>query len=128
MTFQLKSGVALYGGFAGTETRRKQRDWEKNLTILSGDIGGDDITDVNGVVVDASNIKGTNSYNVVTGSGVDESAIIDGFTITGGKSILYGGGMTNWTGSPTVSNVVFSGNRAGDVGGGCSISRAATLS
>lgn len=118
VTFQLKSGVALYGGFAGTETRRKQRDWEKNLTILSGDIGGDDITDVNGVVVDASNIKGTNSYNVVTGSGVDESAIIDGFTITGGKSILYGGGMTNWTGSPTVSNVVFSGNRAGDVGGG----------
>ncbi len=118
ITFQLKNGVGLYGGFSGTETRRKQRDWEKNLTILSGDISGDDITDATGVVVDAKDIKGTNSYNVVTGSGVNDSAVIDGFTITGGNSILYGGGMTNWTGSPTVSNVIFSGNRAGDVGGG----------
>lgn len=117
-TFQLRSGVELYGGFTGVETRRKQRDWEKNLTILSGDIAGDDITDENGVVTDTNNIKGANSFNVVTGSGVDNTALIDGFTITAGHSVLYGGGMTNWSGSPTVTNVIFSGNRAGDVGGG----------
>ena len=68
-TFQLISGVALYGGFAGTETAREQRDWGTNLTVLSGDIGVPD---------DSSD----NSYSVVTGSGVDTSAILDGFTIT----------------------------------------------
>jgi len=72
-TFSMKSGVALYGGFDGTETSRNQRDWETNITTLSGDIG---------VAGDNSD----NSYHVVTGSGVDETATLDGFTITGGNA------------------------------------------
>ena len=109
-TFQMKSGVAIYGGFAGTETNLAERDWETNLTTLSGDIGTlDDSAD--------------NSYHVVTGSGVDETAILDGFTITagnanGGTPHNLGGGMYNPSGSPTLINDTFSNNSANYGGGG----------
>ena len=119
-TFQLKEGVALYGGFAGTETARDQRDWETHITVLSGDLGGDDATDPNGVVTDTADIVGPNAYHVVTGSGVDTTAILDGFVITAGYASLtppnihgYGGGMFNWSGSPILNNLIFSGNTAG---------------
>ena len=103
-TFQLRSGVALFGGFDGTETARDERDWDTHLTVLSGDIGTpDDKTD--------------NSYHVVTGSGTDASAVLDGFTITaayadGPTPRNRGGGMRNVSGSPTVRHCIFRANEA----------------
>lgn len=118
--FQLKEEVAVYGGFAGTETTRDQRDWETNITVLSGDLGGDDITDLNGVVTDTANIVGKNAYHVVFSSGVDKTAVLDGFIITAGYASQappnihgFGGGMLMQAGSPTLNNLVFSGNTAG---------------
>jgi hypothetical protein len=38
-SFAMKNGVAIYGGFNGTETAQNQRNRATNVTILSGDIG-----------------------------------------------------------------------------------------
>ena len=123
-TFALTNGVALYGGFDGTETQRGQRDPAANITVLSGDIDKNDTTDPNGVVTDTANIVGANAYHVVTGSGTDDTAVLDGFTITAGQANgpsspdYYGGGMYNDAGSPRLTNVTFSGNLASYHGGG----------
>ncbi len=39
ISFVMKNGVDMYGGFAGTETAVNQRDISANPTTLSGDIG-----------------------------------------------------------------------------------------
>jgi hypothetical protein len=73
-SFALKNGVGIYGGFAGTETMRSQRNTAANVTILSGDLG---------TVGDATD----NSYHVVTSDGtVTATGILDGFTITAGRA------------------------------------------
>jgi hypothetical protein len=112
-TFTLRNGVALYGGFAGTETQRAQRNWQTNVTVLSGDIDNNDITDPNGVVTNTDNIRGANSNHVVTGSGTNSTAVLDGFVITAGQADYSGGGMYNYDGSPMLSNLTFIGNIAG---------------
>ena len=127
-TFQLISGVEIYGGFAGGEGagyNLENRDFETNSTILNGDIDHETNpdTNVNGVVTDPDNIEGSNAYHVVTGSGTDNTAILDGFTITAGQAngtspANSGGGMYNSNGSPTLTGVTFSGNSANSYGAG----------
>ncbi|UCF43081.1 MAG: right-handed parallel beta-helix repeat-containing protein, partial [Planctomycetota bacterium] len=71
-----------------------------------------------GTITITREVLGDNSYHVVTGSGTDANAVLDGFTITGGNSNEDGGGMYNYSGSPTVANCTFSGNSANRDGGG----------
>lgn len=123
-TIPLVAGVAVYGGFAGGETARAQRDPQANLTIFSGDIAGDDSQSP--VVTDAFTVTGlgNNSYHVV--SYYHPVAIpglppptLDGVTVTAGYSPAVwqvGGGL--FTDSEmAVNDVVFSGNRAFNGGG-----------
>ncbi|MBN1920855.1 MAG: DUF11 domain-containing protein [Anaerolineae bacterium] len=122
-TFTLPGGVALYGGFSGTETARDQRDWQAHPTILSGDIDQNDLTDSHGVVTTTAHIAGSNVYHVVTGTGADPTTVLDGFTITAGQANgpwpdYNGGGMVSFPGSPTLSHITFSGNLAAEAGGG----------
>ena len=112
-TFQLINGVAIYGGFNGTETQLQQRDSANHPTILSGDIG----------IVGNSD---DNSYHVVTGSGTDETALLDGFTVTAGQAngsqncpLGCGGGLFNDQGSPTLQYLLVENNSA-YYGGGLS--------
>ena len=74
-TFQLISGVILWGGFPGSGGGAANPDLYP--TILSGDLLGDDGESF------ANN--GDNSYHVVTASGVDDSDIV-GVTITAGNA------------------------------------------
>lgn len=110
-TFYLKSGVKIYGGFAGTETTRPQRNYKINKTILNG----------------------TNAYHVIISVNDDNTTVLDGFTITGGNAIginrfitvetvsidaKFGGGFYNsYQSNPTISNCIFSGNSAFQGGG-----------
>jgi len=125
-TFTLKNGVALYGGFEGTENSRNQRNWQANLTILSGDIDHDDInTDGNNIAETWNDVKGANAYHVVSSVVTDNTAVLDGFVITAGLATgpwpsERGGGVFNSGGSPKITNVIFSGNYATNYGGGMS--------
>ncbi len=124
-TFRLKNGVALYGGFAGTETARDQRDPEHNITVLSGDIDQNDTTDAHGVVTSILDLAGNNAYHVLTAIHVNNGAVLDGFTITAGQANdedFYspkreGGGLHSEHSSLTLRNVTFSGNLAYDGAG-----------
>lgn len=125
ISFNIEPGVAAYGGFAGTETARSQRDPAANVTILSGDLNGDDGANF------ANN--GDNSYHVVTmgggGTPVTAATVLDGFTIRGGNADgsafpanagggLYCNGVGNGNQcSPTLGKLIFSGNNASYGGG-----------
>ena len=122
-SFYLIEGLELYGGFAGTETLLSQRDIENNKTILSGDIDKNDVnTDGNHIAESKLDLQGTNSNHVVyangygTGNSITTSTVLDGFIVTAGTgtmgSGLYCSGEFSGESSPTISNCVFSGNKA----------------
>ncbi len=111
ISFVLKDGVGIYGGFDGDETLRDQRSLF-NLTVLSGDIGALGNSD--------------NSYHVVlVPNTVTLSGVLDGFVIMDGRAdgLLAdfnerGGGMWINGGSPTLSNLGLNNNFASFEGGG----------
>ncbi|MBN2002886.1 MAG: hypothetical protein JXA21_05985 [Anaerolineae bacterium] len=123
-TFTLRPGVAIYGGFDGTETDLTMRDPASHITVLSGDVDGNDVVNAYGVVTDAAKINFYNAYHVVTSINVTETTRLDGLTITAGKADTsaapnnQGGGMFNDHGGPILFNVIFSGNYAEDYGAG----------
>src|SRR5690606_30073473 len=61
ISFAIRPGQRVYGGFAGVETSLGQRDPAAHRTVLSGDIGRDDVTDADGIVVDGADRRGSNS-------------------------------------------------------------------
>ena len=128
--FRLKNGVSIYGGFAGTETSLGERtdfgEGEINETILSGDLNGND-----DFVITAGGYQGTtgddNCYHIFyhpSGTNLDNSALLDGFTISGGNANAtsppynQGGGMFNNGSSPTLSQIIIKDNSADSDGGG----------
>lgn len=111
VSFILKSNVAIYGGFRGTENELSQRDFKRNLSVLSGNIG-----------------KGNKKNNTITIVKGANGAILDGFVIQDAYSsedqtkmhltpkellkndLEAGGGMRNYKVSPIVKNCIFRNN------------------
>jgi predicted outer membrane repeat protein len=140
-TFRLINGVAFKGGYAGLgEPDPDARNVELYETILSGDLNSDDIK-IDNVEIDYpwdllnEPTRAENSYNVVISIGTDDSAVLDGFTITNGNAnhrslfgppaitgtvddrLTSGAGMFNIFVGPIVINCTFTMNSAFSGGG-----------
>ena len=106
-SFHLRSGVSLFGGFAGGESALDERDWEVNVCRLSGAVGGR-----------------AQSYHVVVAEEVDANTILDGFTIRDGRArsdawvARPGGGILLRASSPTIRNCKILDNSSDFFGGG----------
>ena len=112
-SFEIKEGIKLYGGFDGFESSKDERDWFKNKTILSGDIGVlNDSTD---------NVK-----RVVDIEADQDSVVVDGLIIEDGYVYSWGGdgaGMRISAEYATIKNTWFRNNYAYDDGGAVIVSR-----
>lgn len=120
LSFRMKSGVAIYGGFTGTETDRSQRDWKVHLTVLSGDLDQNDIDlDMDGL---ADSLNGNNAYHVVVSENINQTAILSGFIIQDGLSDEInlhdkGGGIYAKESNLIITDVIVTNNFAYNGGG-----------
>jgi len=109
ISFALKNGVAIYGSFLGTESSPAERPpFGTAWSVLDGDLLGDDATV--GVA--------DNSFHLVTTTGTNSSAVLDGFTVRGGNANVSGSNNDRGGGilvvsavSPTIRNCLFTDNR-----------------
>ena len=115
----LRSNAEVYGGFEGyrsgtgkQESDRSQRDRAKNVSIIDGSVAR----------------GGNPAYHVVvfgTSTGPVTGAVLDGFTVTGGKAsglqgdyhTWRGGAVFNWQSTPLISNCILHENTASVSGG-----------
>lgn len=104
--FKVKSGVRLYGGFAGTETsidERETLDFPYRLkyrSILSGDIAKNDTLDAVNLIFPGNGTRDDNATHVLSidmnpssSSGNNNSypTVVNGFTVTGGHAAAADG-------------------------------------
>lgn len=109
-------GVALYGGFTGSETKRSQRDWGKNITVIQDSVNAVEP----GAVVDGFTSRTRRYVNITAGIG----AVIENCTIFG-TSTLSGTGIEVRVGRVGVRNCTLCGGFGGtriDYGGNASFS------
>ena len=119
-TFVLAPNTRLFGGFSGNETTRDQRDWRAHVTVLSGDINGDDAGFAN---------NSDNAWHVITCT--NSAVMADGIVVSGGNAAgsSAGGGALNLQGASNVvfRNCLLTNNAATAAGGAVEATGAAVL-
>lgn len=103
--------VYLYGGFAGTETSRNQRDWTRNVTVLDAGGIGDVVKTLGGYricTVDGFTIRNAGGYRGAGIACVSSSPVIVHCTILGCRV-----GIDCTSSSPLVANNSISGCSVG---------------
>jgi len=96
VSFNIPSGVRVYGGFFGTETKLEERNLGLCETVLSGNIGkADDTKD--------------NSQTVVLFKDASTSTILDGFVISDG----YANGIEDGANLTTCGAAIFNNGEYG---------------
>ncbi|MCP3903941.1 MAG: right-handed parallel beta-helix repeat-containing protein [Planctomycetes bacterium] len=110
VSFEFVDGVSVYGGFAGGETSIDQRDLVENVTVLSGDLNGDDEPNWGNRV--------DNTDTVVVAEDCGATTVVDGVTVYGGHSAAHwGAGMRAQGGALVIRNCLFQSNLSGGGGG-----------
>ncbi|SDC58497.1 choice-of-anchor Q domain-containing protein [Niabella drilacis] len=110
-SFILKNGVKVYGGFdpaRGIDDLTKSRI----LPAASGGASG------NGSILNGRNDRPVIFNDFIFTTRIDNTAALDGFTLTGGYSAANGAGIYNSYASPVLRNLVIEGNLADNNGGG----------
>jgi len=126
-TIDVPKAVGIYGGFAGWEFERDQRNWQKNTTKVDGqktvnhclyvtsDATIDGFTIVRGWAdSETPHDRGGGIYNDTC------SPTITNCTFSQNYAVHFGGGIYNYSGSPTITNCVFAENTMSTGGGGIS--------
>lgn len=93
-SFKMKSGVAIYGSFPDTDSPVMS---DRMLSYPGGS--------------DAGSILKGNGSSVISNSRVNNTALLDGFTITSGNAAV-GGGIYNDASSPVLRNLIITANKA----------------
>jgi hypothetical protein len=132
-TFQLISGVTLKGGYAGFgQPDPNARDIELYETILSGDLKSNDADVANPEDLLREGTRSDNSQRVIEAWETDGSAVLDGFTVTGGNNPVVckyapcapAGGLRIVRASPTIQRCTFTANAAGTGGASAATEKA----
>lgn len=132
ISFQMKSNVNIYGGFASGATALGDRNPVTNEVILSGDLSDDDdrsvtpftsltpnsVTVINGAgssLLDSVTVQGATGTGMVLGG---SSMSLNRVSFKHNQSSGSAGGMSTSGGTVQLTDVKFYNNYAGSFGGG----------
>ena len=100
-SIEMKEGVKIYGSFAGIETSLSAR----NLSNFSNNAA-------NATILNGNSSRRVIYNNFPSGIPMISASVLDGFVITGGANTDKGGGIYNSYASPSLTNLIISGNTA----------------